>query len=64
MKVTRRDLAVALASTAVASAQAPAVPATPEAELQAARDQVKAMSDRLRGQKVPMSVEPAFVFHV
>ena len=61
MKLTRRELASALTATA-ALAQTPPTPATPEAELQAARDQVKAMVNRLSMQAVPMSTEPAFQF--
>ena len=67
MKMTRRQLPAALTSVALTSAavlaQAPAAPASPEAELQSARDQVKALSLALIDQKVPMSLEPAFTFH-
>jgi hypothetical protein len=61
MKLTRRQLALGLTS-AVALAQAPAPPASPEAELQSARDQVKAIGLALTQQQVPMSTEPAFAF--
>ena len=61
MKMTRRQLASALAAGA-ALGQAPPQPRTPEAELQAARDQLKATLTRLSAQAVPMSVEPAFQF--
>ena len=69
MKLTRRQLPAALASVAVltsaaASAQTPAPPASPEAELQSARDQVKAIAAALMAQDVPMSTEPAFSFQV
>jgi hypothetical protein len=67
MKLTRRQLPGALASvgalaSAVARAQAPAPPASPEAELQSARDQVKAIGLALTQHEVPMSTEPAFAF--
>jgi len=61
MKLTRREVAAALTSVA-AFAQAPAPPASPEAELQSARDQVKAIARTLDQQQVPMSTEPAFTF--
>jgi hypothetical protein len=61
MKLTRRQLAGALTS-AVALAQTPAPPASPEAELQSARDQVKGIAAILEQQQVPMSTEPAFTF--
>jgi len=66
MKLTRRELAAALTSAA-ALAQTPApqrTPAerTPEAELQAARDQVKANAEALTQLEVPMRIEPAFQF--
>ena len=61
MKLTRRELAAALTSAA-ALAQAPAPPVSPEAELQSARDQVKAIAQTLAQQDVPMSTEPAFAF--
>ena len=61
MKLTRRELASALAGGA-ALAQAPAQPPTPEAELQAARDQLKATLARVSAQTVPMTTEPAFQF--
>ena len=62
MRLTRRELAAALAA-AGALAQTPAPsPASPEAELQRARDQVKAMVARLASLKVPMTVEPSFQF--
>jgi hypothetical protein len=62
MKFTRREWAAALAS-ATALAQQPAPqPPTPEAELQAARDQVAANVMVLRGIEVPMTTEPAFQF--
>ena len=61
MRVTRRQLAAALTSAA-ALAQTPAPPRSPEAELQSARDQVKAIAQTLAEQEIPMSTEPAFAF--
>ncbi|HEY1241204.1 MAG TPA: hypothetical protein VGF16_11650 [Bryobacteraceae bacterium] len=62
MKVTRRELGSALAA-GVAAAQTQAQPtANPDAELQRAREQVKANSARLAAEPVPMSTEPAFQF--
>ena len=62
MKLTRRELASALAAGA-ALAQTPSKPAaTPEQELQAARDRVKALTARLTSEQVPMATEPAFQF--
>jgi hypothetical protein len=66
-KITRRKLAAGLISfSAVSSgalssrafAQAPA-PADP---LQAAKDRIKATSDALAKEQVPMGTEPAFQF--
>ena len=61
MKITRRKLAAAVAASAAAPllAQTPAPSAD---ELQAARDRLKANSDTLAKQAVPMALEPAFVF--
>ena len=62
MKLTRRQLASTLAAGA-ALAQTPAgPPSTPEAELQAARDRLKANVVRLAAEPVPMTTEPAFQF--
>ncbi len=62
MKVTRRQLASALAA-GMAAAQTEAQPAgNPDAELQKARDQVKANIARLAAETVPMTTEPAFQF--
>jgi hypothetical protein len=61
MRVTRRQLAAALASAA-ALAQTPVPPVSPAAELQSARDQVKAIAKTLAEQEIPMSTEPAFAF--
>lgn len=61
MKLTRRELAPALAA-GVALAQTPPQPPTAEAELQAARNQLKATLDRVSAQTVPVATEPAFQF--
>ena len=62
MKLTRRELAGTLAAAAAAAqTPSPAVP-SPDAELQAARDRVKANAARLAAEPVSMSVEPAFAF--
>ena len=67
MKVSRRQLGIALVSAgALASqggqAQPPPPTLSPEAELAAARDQVKAIAMALLQQQIPMSTEPAFAF--
>ena len=63
MQLTRRKLGAALAGTAAALGQAPPpVPATPEAELKAAGEQMRRNSDALKKVKLPMSTEPAFQF--
>ena len=62
MKLTRRQLATALTSAA-ALAQIPSgPPATPDEELKAARDRVKANGAALAKQEVPVATEPAFQF--
>ena len=62
MNVTRRQLAWSLAATATLAQTSSQQFASPEAELQAARDQVKANVARLSAEPVPMSTEPAFQF--
>ena len=62
MKLTRRELASALAAGAALAQTPPKPAATPEQELQAARDRVKALTVRLTSEQVPMSTEPAFQF--
>ncbi len=62
MTYTRRELAAALAA-GTALAQAPPRPASsPDAELQTARDQIKANLARLDSVALPMATEPAFQF--
>jgi len=64
-KVTRRELAVLLASAAAVSnsaqTSAPA-PRSPEQELDAAREQSKRMAAQLASVKLPMETEPDFIF--
>jgi hypothetical protein len=65
MKITRRAMAAVLASVG-AQAQTPALAvqpaASPEAELESAREQVKANVTALAQFEVPMSTEPSFEF--
>jgi len=62
MKITRRDLAAALAGAPLlAAAQRPPAP-TPEDDLKAARDRIKSNGETLAAQNIPMSTEPAFQF--
>ena len=66
-RMTRRQLAGAVLSTAAAAAQAPApAPSTPDGELQAARERNQRTSETLAAAwakvKVPMETEPAFHF--
>ena len=62
MRLTRRELVSAVAAAGAVAQAPPQAPASPEAELEKARTQVKAMTARLAGQKVPMTAEPAFQF--
>jgi hypothetical protein len=66
MKITRRKLAAALAAPALAgrmpTAAAAQTTATPADPLEAAKARIKANSDALAKQDVPMSTEPAFQF--
>ena len=66
MKMTRRKLAAALAAPALAGrmptvAAAQGAPA-PADLLEAAKARIKANSDALAKEDVPMSTEPAFQF--
>jgi hypothetical protein len=70
MKITRRAIVAALASLG-AQAQTPAGPVasvppapTADAELQSAREQVKANVAALSQFELPMNTEPAFEFKV
>ena len=62
MKFTRRQLATALTSAAALAQTPSGPPATPEEELKAARDRLKANGATLAKQEVPMATEPAFQF--
>ena len=61
MKLTRRELAAALAST-VAAAQSSPSPSTPQEELKAAQDRNRNAAEALAKMAVPMATEPAFQF--
>ena len=62
MKLTRRQLATALTSAAALAQTPSGPPATPEEELKAARDRIKAAGAALAKQEVPVETEPAFQF--
>ena len=61
-RMTRRELAGAMLATAAAAQTGPAAPATPEAELQAAREQNQHTAEALVKAQVPIATEPAFHF--
>ncbi len=63
MKLTRRELTKA-APALLSAAMLPGQQATPsaDAELQAARDRLKANAAAVAGVAVPMDTEPAFQF--
>ena len=66
MKFTRRKLAGVLVPAAASLAHTPqappALPRNPDEEIKTARDRLKAVSDTLAQQSVPMATEPAFQF--
>ena len=62
MKLTRRELAAALASTAAAAQTPSAPPSTPQEELKAAQDRNRNTAEALAKMQVPMATEPAFQF--
>jgi hypothetical protein len=65
MILTRRKLASAILNSAAATALAqtqPSPPATPDEELKAARDRIRATSETLAKQPVPIETEPALQF--
>lgn len=62
MRLTRRELGTALVAGVAAAQSSAQLPPNPEAELQAAREQLKTMMARLTAQPVPMATEPAFQF--
>jgi hypothetical protein len=61
MKLTRRELAAALAGAAAANAQAPAQSA-PEDLLKNAVEETRRDSAAIANYAVPMATEPAFSF--
>ncbi|MBZ5611998.1 MAG: hypothetical protein LAP38_27375 [Acidobacteriia bacterium] len=63
-KLTRRQLAAALSSSAALLAQAPLppLPQNPDEELKAARDQNRQIGEQLARFPLPMSTEPATRF--
>lgn len=61
MKLTRRKLALTLATAAAAPAQTPPQPA-PTDELTAKRDLLRANAQAVQNVKIPMAMEPAFRF--
>jgi len=62
MRLTRRELAIAFASSAALAQTPPAALPSAEADLQTARDQVKANAAALQQIEVPITTEPAFQF--
>jgi len=65
MRLTRRQLAIALApSAALARTTLQPAAAAPDEELRAAREHLKSNGETLAAQAVPMATEPAFQFKV
>ena len=62
MRLTRRELAAALAGGTALAQEAARAPAAPEDELRAARERVRVNSARLAEREVPLGTEPAFQF--
>jgi hypothetical protein len=62
MILTRRKLATVLTCGVALAQTAPQPPGTPEQEIQAARDRIKANAAALAAQPLPMATEPAFQF--
>jgi len=65
--MTRREILLASPAALLAQAppqttQPPPIPQTPEAELQAAREQQRRNAEQLSAVKLPMSTEPACRF--
>ena len=63
-KITRRKLAGVLISVGALPSNAFAQTPAPADPLQAAKDRIKATSDALAKEQVPMATEPAFQFKV
>ena len=63
MKITRRKLGAVVLAPAALLAQTPApIPANPEEELAAMREQNRRNAQALNEFEVPMAAEPAFQF--
>ena len=62
MKITRRELAAALAAPMAARTQAQPGTPSPDAEVKIARERLRAAAEALSGQDISVSVEPAFQF--
>jgi hypothetical protein len=63
-KFTRRQLALAISTSAIVLAQTPAapLPSNPDEELKAVRETIRQNSEALAKVEVPMSAEPAVHF--
>ncbi len=61
-RITRRKLAGVLSSFGALSSRAFAQTPPPADPLQAAKDRIKATSEALAKEQVPMATEPAFQF--
>ncbi|MGC9946101.1 MAG: hypothetical protein ABSF64_06990 [Bryobacteraceae bacterium] len=61
-RITRRQLAAAILTTAAVAQTPPSTPATPDAELQAAREQNQRTAEALAKVQTPIAAEPAFHF--
>ena len=62
MKVTRRSIARMLAAAAAVPQAASAQTTSPDADLDSAREQMKASAQQIAKVKLPMPTEPAFHF--
>jgi hypothetical protein len=62
MAVTRRSLAKLLAGAAVTQAAEAQTAAPANADLQTAREQMRANAEQIAKVKLPMATEPAFHF--
>jgi hypothetical protein len=63
MKITRREMAAALAAGPVTASPAAAAPqGADDVELRAALDRQKRNADAVNAVKIPMETEPAFQF--
>jgi hypothetical protein len=63
-KLTRRELAAALSTSAILRAQTPAppIPSNADEELKAVKDTIRQNSEQLAKVDLPMSIEPAVQF--